>query len=145
MKINWTHIIIHHSFTEDSKTVSWDAIRKYHVETQKWADIGYHFGIEMGPNGEYLLLTGRPLNQVGAHCKEENMNKVGIGFCFVGNFDLAPPPTTMFVKGAHYVKSLMDVFGIIPSNVRWHRDYATYKSCPGTQFDMAVFRDLLKG
>ena len=145
MKIDWTHIIIHHSLTEDSKTVSWDAIRKYHIENQGWADIGYHFGIEMGPNGKYMIIGGRPLNRVGAHCKEEHMNSVGIGFCFVGNFDIITPPTPLLVEGGKYIKGLMDEFGIIPANVRGHRDYATYKSCPGNKFDMSIFRDMLKG
>ncbi len=144
MKISWTHIIIHHSLTEDKQTVSWDAIRKYHIETQGWADIGYHFGIEIGPNDKYIILAGRPLNQIGAHCKEESMNKVGIGFCFVGNFDLVSPPTLMLTEGAKHVKGLMDEFGIIPANVRGHRDYATYKSCPGRLFDMTIFRDMLR-
>ena len=144
MKIDWTHIIIHHSLTEDSKTVSWDAIRKYHMETMGWSDIGYHFGIEVGPNDRYLLLGGRPLNKAGAHCKEEGMNKKGIGFLFVGNYDLKPPPTGMLIIAAEFIVGLMDAFSIIPANVRGHRDYAPYKSCPGTKFDMTVLRDMIR-
>ena len=144
MKPQWTHIIIHHSLTQDGRTISWEAIRKYHIDIQGWRDIGYHFGIELLPDGVYHILTGRPLNQPGAHCKEEGMNQKGIGFCFVGNYDLIAPPTEMIVKAAAYIKGLIDVFGIIPANVRGHRDYATYKSCPGRLFDMSQFRDLLR-
>lgn len=143
MKINWTHIIIHHSLTKDSETVSWDAIRRYHTETHNWADIGYHFGIELIDN-EYHILAGRPLNVAGAHCKEEGMNKKAIGFCFVGNYDEAPPPSIMLVKGTAYIKGLMDEFNIIPADVRGHRDYATYKSCPGKLFDMTLLRDMIR-
>ena len=142
---HWTHIVIHHSFTQDGKTVSWDDIRRFHMTDPAYMfnDIGYNGGIELIDN-EYIVLAGRPLNVKGAHCKEEGMNSKAIGFCFVGNYDLIAPPITMLVKGASYIKGLMDIFGIIPANVRGHRDYATYKSCPGRKFDMSIFRDLLR-
>jgi len=141
--VNWTHVIIHHSLTKDGATVSWDAIRKFHMEQNGWNDIGYHAGIEL-VGDEYVIMTGRSLSTKGAHCKEENMNSKAIGFCFVGNYDLIAPPITMLVKGASYIKGIMDIFGIIPANVRGHRDYATYKSCPGRLLDMSIFRDLLR-
>lgn len=141
--INWTHIVIHHSFTKDSQTVSWDAIRRYHKDVMGWSDIGYHFGMELVGN-EYIIMAGRPLNMKGAHCKEEGMNSKAIGFCFVGNYDEIAPPTEMLIKGAEYIKGLMDTFNIIPANVRGHRDYATYKSCPGRLLDMTILRDLLR-
>ena len=68
--INFTHIIIHHSYTVAGSTVSWDDIKRYHTswryndeiitkeQAEKlisegknvlspWSDIGYHFGVEM--------------------------------------------------------------------------------------------------
>lgn len=140
----WEYIIIHHSATKDGPTVSWAAIRKYHMEFMGMSDIGYHFGCELMPDGKYHILTGRPLNQSGAHCKDEGMNKKSLGFCFIGNYDEIEPTSAMLTKAAQYISGLMSVFNIIPANVRAHRDYATYKSCPGRRFDMTILRDLLR-
>ena len=132
--IAWTHIIIHHSLTKDSGTVSWQAIRRYHVETNGWLDVGYSFGLEL-VNAEYEILLGRPLTMVGAHTV--GMNSKGIGVCVVGDFDLAPPPdAALKVLGHRLLKPLMETYTIPRSNIKFHRDYAP-KTCPGTAFTQA--------
>ena len=137
--IKWTHIILHHSLTEDSQTVSWNAIRKYHL-SKGWYDIGYHAGIEL-VGDEYVIMAGRPLNMQGAHTK--GMNDKALGFCFVGNYDLTSPPAAMLVKAAAYIKGWEDELNIFPENIHGHRDYAN-KTCPGSQFDIPMFVELLR-
>jgi N-acetyl-anhydromuramyl-L-alanine amidase AmpD len=145
------YIILHHSLTKDSGTVSWQAIRNYHINTLEWDDIGYHFGIEFVSNNNnkakvlrknhYEVFVGRMLDKAGAHCRGMNHNSIGI--CFVGNFDLYKPEHEMWTLGLKLVRSLMKVFNIPVKNVKGHRDFATYKSCPGLSFDMGKFRNQL--
>jgi len=156
-----THIIIHHSLTKDTGTVSWGAIRHYHKsyayqgniitkETadeliadgktikRPWLDIGYHVGIEL-VNEDYEILLGRMPNVRGAHCPP--MNGKSIGICAIGNFDVAQPPREQWLltlRVAHYFSKVYDIF---PANVKGHRDYNPHKTCPGNFWDMDQFRE----
>lgn len=133
-----THIVIHHSLTADSQTVSWDAIRYYHTRTLGYVHIGYQVGIEL-VNSRHEILLGRMLNQVGAHCKENGMNRTSIGVCMVGNFDQAPPPAGQLDLLIKFTRSMMALLGIPAANVQRHSDHAPYKSCPGKLFPWTEF------
>jgi hypothetical protein len=135
-------IILHHSLTEDGETVSWGAIRRYHVETMGWRDIGYHFGIEK-IGGRYETLLGRMPGSIGAHTQGYNHDSLGI--CLVGNFDVLAPPREQWRAAVDLVRWLSAVYKIQPENIYGHRNFAP-KTCPGTLFDMTAFRaDVMKG
>ncbi len=137
-----TRIIIHHSLTKDSGTVSWNAIRKYHMTNPRllFKDIGYHFGIEQVGQRQEILM-GRMMNVQGAHTRGQNEDSLAIGF--IGNFDLGPPPADQWNLGIKLVKSLLEIFGIPRWKVFGHRNFSS-KTCPGKHFDMNLFRKSLR-
>lgn len=144
-------IVIHHSLTADSGTVSWGAIRRYHL-AQGWRDISYHWGVEL-VDDYYEVLMGRPMTEVGAHAKEAGMNERSIGICIVGNFDAEIPSLGQLEAAAKIARLVMHLHGVPRDKVIGHRDVGLmvgldwragrFKSCPGRLFQMDRFREML--
>ena len=141
-----THLVIHHSLTKDTGTVSWQAIRDYHVDHNGWDDIGYHIGVEL-INNRYEVGLGRPLLARAAAAYQQSMNTVGVHVCFVGNFDLAPPPREMIEVAVPHLRDICEALKIPldAEHIIGHRTVASYKTCPGAQFDMDALITQLRG
>jgi len=133
---SWHYIAIHHSLTKDGKRVSWNAIRNYHVNTLRWKDIGYHFGIEK-IGARYEILFGRMPNERGAHVR--GFNDVALGICLVGNYDKGKPPEAQLELARKLIRWLMQEFEIPAERVVGHRELDPRKTCPGLEFDLYVF------
>lgn len=132
-------IIIHHSLTKDSCTMSWSSIRRYHKEELGWSDIGYHFGIEsINCNAE--ILFGRSPLLKGAHCRGYNKNSISV--CVVGNFDTFPPPAGKWEKLKELLNWLLLIYNIPVSEIYGHNHFST-KSCPGNKFDIQKLKNEL--
>lgn len=132
-------IILHHSLTKDSKSVSWGAIRRYHMFVRGWADIAYHAGIEL-IGEDFECMYGRPDTDVGAHSRGQNVDS--LGFVFVGNYDEEEPdPLMLAIAARRVIVPWMKLYDIPLENIHGHRDYST-KSCPGDMFDMGLFKDI---
>ncbi len=136
-----TKIIVHHSLTLDSGTVSWGAIRRFHIKTREWKDIGYHVGVELVKSGEesyFEALLGRMWDRRGAHCKGHNRDSLSI--CFIGNYDVLPPPKKMLEAGAKVIALWLDFFCLSINDVYSHHYFDIDKSCPGKLFDMEILK-----
>ena len=70
-------IIVHCSATREGENFEVAEIRKWHVEGRGWSDIGYHFYIDL--YGQ--IHKGRDIAKMGAHCKGQNRNSIGICYC----------------------------------------------------------------
>lgn len=133
------YIILHHSLTKDSGTVSWNAIRRYHTKTLGWNAIGYHWGIERIGN-HYEIIVGRMSDRVGAHVRGMNANSIGI--CFIGNYDKDKVSDDMWAAGLRLVRWLQKIYKISTEDIRGHKEFAE-KTCPGKNFDLNLFRSNL--
>ncbi|ACS80189.1 N-acetylmuramyl-L-alanine amidase, negative regulator of AmpC, AmpD [Maridesulfovibrio salexigens DSM 2638] len=114
-------------------------IDQWHKE-RKWKGIGYHGVILNGlrtSHGEYdptidgLLESGRPLDEIGAHCKGYNSRSVGI--CMIGR--------DHFTESQHeaLVRNLMDLlrhFKLDPDAVYGHYELDDHKTCPNMDMDL---------
>lgn len=79
-----TMIVVHHSGTDSGNV---ESFRRYHVDTNGWDDVGYHYVITNGnggPDGE--IQTGRDEELQGAHAANSgpNRNACSVGICLVG-------------------------------------------------------------
>jgi N-acetylmuramoyl-L-alanine amidase len=137
------YIIVHHSLTKDQSVVDYAAIRRYHMTEMGMTDIGYHGVVELAGQG-FVPLLGRPWDRVGAHTKQAGMNRVALGVCLVGNFDIAPPPDAQLESLRRcFLEPWMRMFKIPPANVRMHRQYAPWKTCPGSAFTEQILARFL--
>ena len=125
-------IIIHHSATKDGTLSDYEAIKRYHMETNKWDNIAYHWIVEM-VNGKPVVRTGRKENEIGAHTV--GMNSISIGICVVGNYDVDKLPNPLFDVLVNLIKDInaryKTKFPIEP-----HSKYAP-KTCPGKLFPLS--------
>jgi hypothetical protein len=163
--INWSEIIIHHSWSRDNMKLSdWESIRKYHMSWRfndvivsekegkalfqngikgiipPWSDIGYHYGLE-NVKGVLEIRTGRNLNQVGAHTKGHN--ETAIGICCVGNFDKEQPSEGLYYSLSQLCFNLIKQFPLIqPDNIYPHNQFS-YKTCPGLLFSMNRLKEYI--
>ncbi len=124
-KIN--KIIVHCSATREGQDIPVETIRKWHVEGRGWTDIGYHFYIDI--NGE--IHKGRDIAKIGAHCKGQNRNSIGI--CYAGGVEAdgkTPKDTRYDCQKDSLIAVIRTLKAMYPeSKVYSHSDFAN-KACP---------------
>ncbi|MDQ3035655.1 MAG: peptidoglycan recognition protein, partial [Myxococcota bacterium] len=129
---------IHHTVSPQRGNVAAmvRGFQRYHMSTNGWCDIGYHFLV--GRDG--TVYEGRPLTQLGAHVGGHNTGNIGIAF--VGCFDRSCPssmgsrvPSDAAIRGAaRVIHRLSRVHGISISTrtLLGHRQHSGQSTaCPG--------------
>tara|TARA_B100000575_G_scaffold293065_1_gene303308 strand:- start:998 stop:1411 length:414 start_codon:yes stop_codon:yes gene_type:complete len=120
-------IIIHCSATREGENYTVDTIRSWHVDGRGWSDIGYHFYIDL--YGE--IHKGRDIAKIGAHCKGQNRNSIGI--CYCGGVEAdgkTPKDTRLDCQKDSLTAVLRTLKAMYPeATIHSHSDYAN-KACP---------------
>lgn len=123
-KIN--SIIIHCSATAEGKDYTVADIDRWH-KSRGWKCIGYHYVIYRDGS----VHTGRPVEQIGAHCAGHNANSIGI--CYIGGLS-SDNKTPKDTRTPAQIKALRDLVGELKkkypgANVHGHNEFAA-KACP---------------
>ncbi len=120
-------LIIHCSATPEGRHVTVDDIRRWHRE-QGFCDVGYHYIVYLDGS----VHKGRPVEQVGAHCKGQNAHSIGI--CYVGGLS-ADGLTTKDTRTTRQRRSLRALVQLLKLNfplatVHGHHEFNQGKACP---------------
>lgn len=141
----WTHIVIHHTATENGNA---HTIDKLHQRRGFWNGLGYHFLIDNGTGGKWdgqIEAGPRWIKQRnGAHCNANGMNEHGIGIALVGNYSETYVSENSLRSLVYLVKTLQDYYNIPVQNVVGHRDVPGKNTeCPGNHFPWLEFKHRL--
>lgn len=119
-------IILHCSDTPEGKDFTADDIDRWH-RAQGFNCIGYHFVVYR----DGTVVTGRPIESIGAHCKGQNARSIGI--CYIGG--RAPvgtaPKDTRTPQQRKALRELVDLLKrrFPGATVHGHYEFAA-KACP---------------
>jgi len=112
-----------------------EAMRNYHINTNKWRDIAQHLTID--PHG--LLWTGRNWNAPPASQAGRNGTSDAGPFMIeiVGDFDHGRDVLDGDQRHSvvAVVAALLRTFGLTGAAVHFHRELESPKTCPGTSVD----------
>lgn len=129
-KIN--EIIVHCTATFSDQKVTIDILRKWHKQ-RGFKDVGYHYLIDLDGN----ILTGRPVEQVGAHCKDHNAHSIGVAYAGGLGADARPADTLNEKQRASLIQLLSELREQYPdATIHGHNEFAN-KACPC--FDVQQF------
>ncbi len=119
----YTTAVIHHSYPllRDSGTMR--ALQDLHMRTRRWADIGYHFGID----GKGAVYEGRDIRVRGANVAGYNTGTLGI--VLMGNFEVETPSRAQIVALQRLLYWLKQAYRL--THLAAHYEFNPTTVCPG--------------
>lgn len=120
-----TGVAVHHSASPRSTTLR--TLRRWHVEENGWADVGYHRIIL----GDGTSVAGRPLHFQGASVRGKNRGLIAI--LVMGNNASQDPNHHWIGDQWAALRRELDAIALLWGNlpVNGHRDLDPRTECPG--------------
>ena len=118
----WSRITVHHS--ADQNAIA--GIQRYHMRTNDWGDIGYHFLVDSAGR----VYEGRSLAWRGAHAGNASSNQGNLGICVLGDYSTGRPGAAALRSLEALVTALARAHGIPDARIIPHGDLKA-TDCPG--------------
>lgn len=143
-KYNHKELHLHHTWRPNHETyfnkpdpLYWQqAMRRYHIDTNGWNDIGQH--VTLLPDGRFV--TGRDFGRSPASIKGHNTNAFAVEM--IGDFDVGKDPFDGLQKSS--AVQLARWFDKRGRYIRFHRESAA-KTCPGSSINKYEFMKEVRG
>ncbi|UCC63572.1 MAG: N-acetylmuramoyl-L-alanine amidase, partial [Anaerolineae bacterium] len=119
------HIVVHHSAIPP--TVGPQRIAEYHVNNLDWPGIGYHFVID----DQGVIYRTNAMETVSYHAG--NINRTGVGVCFLGNFTDDVPTQPQLESGGKLAAWLVQELKLTRDEIQGHKEFMNTQ-CPGRQW-----------
>lgn len=123
----------HSNFKGNNHQAMQESMKKYHVKTNKWSDIGQH--LSLFPDGVWL--AGRPFDIVPASIKGWNTGALAVEM--IGDFDMGKDKleARQLNEILQLISYFIDKYG--KSSIKFHREGpGVTKTCPGTSLDKSI-------
>lgn len=131
-------IVIHGTDVSRTKNAhQFAAVNRYHQEREFPISslgyyVGYHFLLESGGQ----LIRARLDSDEGAHTNQvENgvsVNLQSLAICLAGDFDVELPTPEQIAALRPLISQMRKDYAIPAERIRFHRSWATTKTCPGS-------------
>lgn len=137
-------VSVHHTAQPDSDGEDPAArlrqMQAYHIDTNGWCDIGYHFVVSQSGK----IYQGRSdERRPGAHVGGQNSGNIGVSF--IGNYQANQPPQRQLDAGKKILDWIRTTYNIQwdRTHVKGHREWPGQStSCPGSNL-LAKLPDLM--
>lgn len=116
-------IVIHHA---EATECTIEDIQRWHLD-YRWSGCGYHYFIRK----DGRIYTGRSEDTIGAHCRGNNIQSIGI--CLEGNFNKENIKKKQINALVRLCKTIMTKYNI--EEIRGHRELFQ-TDCPGNKFPL---------
>lgn len=125
-------IAVHHSLTSSGSA---KAFANYHINTNKWPGIGYHFVIEKDGS----IIWCHDLEVRSYHVG--NSNRIALGICLVGDFRTQTLEEVQLQPLIKLLRFLLQELRLTPDDVKGHSEFPDYAWKPCPCIDMQQLRN----